>query len=285
MGSVVESSTAGATPEARTAVPWQALLIAQESATGASHTQYLAYASPSAAEYSHVYNHVYRSTIPRQYRQGVADAFVLDAQGCIENAHIPHEADPFYKSCLGQARINSLLSGPPTAYGPSYTGQVLDSESQLHIEQDTAPATTGNRQIASDASGFARTCFPLQNSSHRAKRRSLISIINSDWWIQNIFEPDERLLLQFMDYDKHEERWKCSFWEAGDPCQRSCKGKDHAKGHVRFHIQHLPYACEPPWLAVFPAKLQCATLTDTATGQPQERRKLRQKVSYTGPPA
>lgn len=71
--------------------------------------------------------------------------------------------------------------------------------------------------------------------------------MNSEWWRHNILEPDEGLLLQFMTYDTAEARWKCCFWEAGKPCPRSSKGKDHAKGHVRFHIQHSPFACEPPW--------------------------------------
>jgi hypothetical protein len=89
--------------------------------------------------------------------------------------------------------------------------------------------------------------FPLDNDEHRIKREALNAVMQSSWKQNNEFEPEASFLLQFMSLDPTEGRWHCTFWKDGRPCDCSCKKRDHAKGHIRSHIDHLPFVCNSHW--------------------------------------
>jgi hypothetical protein len=92
---------------------------------------------------------------------------------------------------------------------------------------------------------FVRQSFPLEIEDHKQLKAALERVMTSLWKLEDAFEPDEQLLLQFMRYSNG--RWYCRFWENGRPCGKSCKKKDHAKSHIRFHINHRPFICAKPW--------------------------------------
>ncbi|CCA71451.1 hypothetical protein PIIN_05390 [Serendipita indica DSM 11827] len=98
--------------------------------------------------------------------------------------------------------------------------------------------------------GFVKMSFPLHTTDHLLKREALRSVMISSWKLNNQFEPEASLLLQFMRHDTTEGRWYCSFWRDGKACPCSCKKKDHAKGHIRSHLDLLPeswhYYARPP---------------------------------------
>ncbi|PVG03094.1 hypothetical protein CPB86DRAFT_779985 [Serendipita vermifera] len=91
---------------------------------------------------------------------------------------------------------------------------------------------------------FVRQSFPLEIEDHKQLKVALERVMTSLWKLEDAFEPDEQLLLQFMRYSNG--RWYCRFWENGRPCGKSCKKKDHAKSHIRFHINHRPFICSKP---------------------------------------
>lgn len=130
------------------------------------------------------------------------------------------------------------------------SGSQVPSTPGPHEEQPTAshlPRSGSASPSPAILQHFVDTSFPLQTYSHVQKREALAIVMTSPWKLMNVFEPSEDLLLQFTSYDQDQERWCCSFWKDGKPCESSCKKKDHAKGHIRVHIQHLPYACQEPW--------------------------------------
>jgi hypothetical protein len=214
--------------------------IAQATTAGTGYMQTLAYATPP---FLFEASQVLMPAIPRQHQ---LDAVVPPDDDLQADKHIPSDISPFRSSYSQQAPINSLPTGFSVAHDP-YPTMIHQSLAGHYTQQMPSSAANRDRNTQIDSTSFALARFPLQNADHLQKRQSVVSIINSEWWIRNTIEPEERFLLQFMNYDTHEERWKCCFWEEGNPCQRSCKGKDHAKGHVRFHLQHFPFACEPPW--------------------------------------
>ena len=96
---------------------------------------------------------------------------------------------------------------------------------------------------------FLHNCFPLTDEAHAQKREALERVMTADWKIRNQMEPHECHLLDFMRLDSQRNRWICTFYNGGIPCGSSYKKKDQAKGHIRFHLQHFPYACldAGPW--------------------------------------
>ena len=240
--------------------------MAQGTTAGTGYMQPQAYAT---APFLFESNQVLMPAIPRQHGLDTAVPPDLDFQ---DDNYIPSDVLPFRSLNSQQAPINSLAAGFPVAHDLSYPTRVHQPLPGPHTQQTLSAAANYDRNVPIDATPFALARFPLQNANHLQKRQAVVSIITSEWWIRNTIEPDERLLLQFMSYDQHEERWKCCFWEEGNPCQRSSKGKDHAKGHVRFHLRHFPFACEPPWWAHF--HYHMAFSADTTCLQPKEWPKL-----------
>ncbi|KAG8773654.1 hypothetical protein FRC15_001888 [Serendipita sp. 397] len=97
---------------------------------------------------------------------------------------------------------------------------------------------------------FISDSFPSDSDDHYLKRDALAQVMTASWKVNNEMEPHESLLLQFMRLDASTNRWTCCFHTGGatgtggqQPCGSSYKKKDQAKGHVRFHLQHFPFAC------------------------------------------
>ncbi|PVG03095.1 hypothetical protein CPB86DRAFT_494251 [Serendipita vermifera] len=126
--------------------------------------------------------------------------------------------------------FNHLPSPPP--YEPS--------------EPSHSPTVQPVQDSAEALAEFVRASFPSDTEDHAKKRRALKAVMTSQWRMRHAFEPDENALLQFMKHDRKRSRWFCSFWKDNRPCESSCRKKDHAKGHIRFHIQHFPYVCQRP---------------------------------------
>jgi hypothetical protein len=127
----------------------------------------------------------------------------------------------------------------------------LSRNPEVHIPMNTG--TIGLHDTASHSSNdfvdhsFLRQSFPLDSEEHRKFRDALQIVMQSTWKRNNEFEPDGASLLQFMAHDDNEGRWHCLFWKEGRPCECSCKKKYHAKGHIRSHIDLLPFVCNERW--------------------------------------
>lgn len=117
-----------------------------------------------------------------------------------------------------------------------------------------------NQPPSPEVSDFIDQSFPPFITEHSQQRAALLKVMESEWKKRNAFEPDGETLLQFMRYDSTQKKWLCTFWKKGKRCTCSCKKKDHARGHIRAHIGHQPYACDGNWYA---SKTRClkATLT------------------------
>jgi hypothetical protein len=141
---------------------------------------------------------------------------------------------------------------PARGHGYSLEEQQLYSQnSRPSISTSTSPGTSSS-SVGTTTRPYARNpfveeSFPTLDDDHFRKRVALYEVMNSDWKINNEMEPKEQLLLQFMTHDRQEGRWNCCFYELGKPCGKSFRPKDHAKGHIRTHLKHLPYACAQPW--------------------------------------
>jgi hypothetical protein len=127
----------------------------------------------------------------------------------------------------------------------------LPRNAEVHIPMDTrAIELHGTTSYSSNDSvdyGFLRQSFPQHSEQHRKLRDALQAVMQSTWKQNNEFEPDGASLLQFMAHEDTEGRWYCLFWKEGRPCQCSCKKKYHAKGHIRSHIDLLPFVCNETW--------------------------------------
>lgn len=106
-------------------------------------------------------------------------------------------------------------------------------------------ASTSKRHPSYD--DFETQSFPLNNEDHNTMREALRTVMRSHWKWKNEIEPNDAVLLQFMVHDDIDNRWYCLFWKGGKPCDCSCKKKYHARGHIRSHIDLLPYVCHQKW--------------------------------------
>ena len=140
------------------------------------------------------------------------------------------------------ARSHSMPSsqeGPVQLQYP-YPSTAIQSTSHQGVNQPSSA-------LHAIDEGFVKMSFPLQTADHLLKREALRSVMLSPWKLNGQFEPNASLLLQFMRLDAAEGRWYCSFWKDGKICGCSCKKKDHAKGHIRSHLDLLPYVCSDNW--------------------------------------
>ncbi|KIM33477.1 hypothetical protein M408DRAFT_154922 [Serendipita vermifera MAFF 305830] len=120
----------------------------------------------------------------------------------------------------------------------SNRGYVTSTSRDVHLQQ--APRI--------ESSSISRSevwkAFPLDNDDHKAKREALYAIMQSSWKQNNDFEPEASVLMQFMEWDPIEKRWHCKFWKGGKRCTCSCRKRDHGKGHIRSHLDLLPFVCD-----------------------------------------
>ncbi|KIM32036.1 hypothetical protein M408DRAFT_242548 [Serendipita vermifera MAFF 305830] len=211
--------------------------------TPGTHTLPLAYTSSTS-----VLGYVQGSVpiISGQYQPAYDYSFRPEMQEGVHDSHPPLGSWTLPYSGHGHAPADHSQSHNYDGHPGIQTQGGSSHHQTIYPPLASSGISTNDRDALNDPISFIHTRFPLHNADHAQRRESLLLVINSDWWRLNLLEPDEGLLLQFMSYDTGEARWKCCFWEEGRPCPRSCKGKDHAKGHVRFHIQHSPFACEPP---------------------------------------
>ena len=137
---------------------------------------------------------------------------------------------------------------PPMHVSTPIFGSRQQSSSFIHspsmplpdmIEPESPPGVTGE--------DFIQDSFPEPTDEHDRLRGALTEVMNSDWRRAHIMEPDEDLLLQFTSYNRRHQRWSCCFSRDGKLCDRSTRKKDHAKGHIRWHIDHRPFFCRRPW--------------------------------------
>jgi hypothetical protein len=151
------------------------------------------------------------------------------------------------------------MVGPSSSgLAPAGVSPIMPTLSPVHLFFNSAPPNEGSGAQPSTASNaddqppspelsdFIYQSFP-SIAEHSPQRAALLKVLNSEWTKRNEFEPDGDTLLQFMRYNSTQKKWFCTFWKNGKPCTRSCKKKDHARGHVRVHIDHHPYACDGNW--------------------------------------
>jgi hypothetical protein len=176
-------------------------------------------------------------------------------------ASLPHELEAGRQRGLNP-RQGYRLAPPATqlfsaASFVNPSGREITRDQSRHNSIDAPYATHGSLQVRHPQSSPLPSSltthstllqfFPLDNDEHRVKREALKAVIQSSWKQNNEFEPEASLLLQFMSLDPTEGRWHCTFWKDGGPCGCSCKKRDHAKGHIRSHIDHLPFVCNSHW--------------------------------------
>ena len=147
-----------------------------------------------------------------------------------------------------------LLNEPSAIAFQHPSGRSNSSHHTYHNNTDAPPGTLQRYQqqfispaVSSTVHSDLEQYFPLDNDDHRRKREALNTVMQSSWKQNNEFEPDASDLLQFMSLDPTEGRWHCTFWKDGHPCDCSCKKRDHAKGHIRSHIDLLPFVCNSRW--------------------------------------
>jgi hypothetical protein len=185
-------------------------------------------------------SHVERSSMPEQGIEPLLEQSSPNMLASI-NTQLSSDLNETARSSIDTGGITSsqtssgvlsqLPSPPPYEASPS----------------SHSPISQPLRDSADALAEFVRVSFPLDSEEHARKRRALKTVMKSQWKLRNAFEPDENALLQFMKHDRKRSRWFCSFWKDGRPCESSCRKKDHAKGHIRFHIHHFPFVCQSPW--------------------------------------
>lgn len=172
-------------------------------------------------------------------------------------ASIPHELEAGHQRGLNPGQgyylappATQRLSEPPAASFVNPSGRNQSHHNSIDATYDRLQPHH-QQSSALPSSLTARLdllqSFPLDNDEHRIKRAALNVVMQSSWKQNNEFEPEASLLLQFMSLDPTEGRWHCTFWKDGRPCDCSCKKRDHAKGHIRSHIDHLPFVCNSHW--------------------------------------
>ncbi|KAG8798307.1 hypothetical protein FRC17_007512, partial [Serendipita sp. 399] len=150
----------------------------------------------------------------------------------------------------------SPISTPSSSSTPLSSSITLTPPSLMTL----SPSGSSSSATLSPSSGgahlphpnFIWDSFPLDNEDHYLKREALAQVMSAPWKRNHEMEPHESLLLTFMRLDTSTNRWTCCFHVGGggagagaqqQPCGSSYKKKDQAKGHVRFHLQHFPFAC------------------------------------------
>lgn len=121
------------------------------------------------------------------------------------------------------------------------TQQISIADSEMSFEDVTHESPP--RALGDD---FIHESFPEPTPEHGRLRSALAQVMTAPWRRRHTMEPDEDLLLQFTYFDKKRGRWNCSFTKDGTSCRCSTRKKDHAKGHIRWHIDHRPYFCKSP---------------------------------------
>jgi hypothetical protein len=98
-----------------------------------------------------------------------------------------------------------------------------------------------------DIHSFILRSFPDGTPDYERYQHALARVMVDDWKVKNQKEPNSDVLMQFMWKDGNEDKWKCRFWDNGFPCESACRKAEHAKNHVRKHINHRPFACNGKW--------------------------------------
>jgi hypothetical protein len=166
-------------------------------------------------------------------------------------ASLPHELETGHQGGINPGQRYYLA--PPTTQCPSEPPAVSIVNPSgrgtpgYHSRHHSIDATHALQPRHQQFSPLPLQSFPLDNDEHRIKREALNAVMQSSWKQNNEFEPEASLLLQFMSLNPTEGRWHCTFWKDGRPCDCSCKKRDHAKGHIRSHIDHLPFVCNSHW--------------------------------------
>lgn len=147
----------------------------------------------------------------------------------------------------GEALTKATSSSPNLSKRSKPCADSCNSSNSSNCASPSSSCNLPNSNSQHPYLRFLQESFPLENDDHRAKRKGLGVIMTSNWKHNNEFEPHESFLLQFLSYDSTQSRWFCLFWKRGKPCECSCKKKDHAKGHIRSHLDLLPFVCKGPW--------------------------------------
>ncbi|KAG8811008.1 hypothetical protein FRC18_003714 [Serendipita sp. 400] len=92
---------------------------------------------------------------------------------------------------------------------------------------------------------FVDVSFPLPTGDHPRLRERLREVMDSDWKLEDRLESDRNHILQFTPQDSTSGNFSCLFWGDSIPCRRTFSKSQHALTHVRKHIQHRPYVCDP----------------------------------------
>lgn len=149
--------------------------------------------------------------------------------------YLPETTGSLWQQTSGQP----LTYPNPVPYPPPSPPHISPSSATSDTYTEPPPVTHGKN--------FIQESFPGDDSGSERLRAALTEVMNAPWKCQHQPEPDEDVLLQFHQYRKSEGRWHCRFSKDGKLCNCKTRKKDHAKGHIRWHIDHRPYYCQNPW--------------------------------------
>lgn len=146
--------------------------------------------------------------------------------------------------CLDASSLASLIQVDRSSEPPLWNGfSAHPILRPLSAGADCQNAVESGQHSTTKHSSFIEESFPLSSNSHCDLRRALARVMASPWKLQNLHEPRQSTLLDFLKYEMASKRWLCCFWTEGTPCSCSFSKKDQAKNHIRFHIKHLPFSC------------------------------------------
>ena len=199
--------------------------------------------APHGPEYLRSNSRTHRG---QQLAQSTVDMMVAHPPGIPMSQGVPYGSQTMaapgmdYYPVPSSTQIPHQPSGRGAPSHPAYQREVSDSSRlrpQQHVPLPSSSITLPDIMQS----------FPLDTEDHRLKRESLNLILHSTWRQNNEFEPEASLLLQFMSWDPTEKKFHCLFWKDGQPCPCSCRSRDHAKGHIRSHLDLVPFVCDSRW--------------------------------------
>jgi hypothetical protein len=125
------------------------------------------------------------------------------------------------------------LSSIPNMGHPGSSSRYPLSKGPMNPKEPRPPPNLENIE------GFIQSSFPFDNFEHFDLRMKLREVMISPWKLNNEEEPDGEILLQFSKKSE-DNKWHCLFHRDSKPCEGATAKKEHAKNHIRAHINHLP---------------------------------------------
>ncbi|PVF98167.1 hypothetical protein CPB86DRAFT_814897 [Serendipita vermifera] len=151
---------------------------------------------------------------------------------------------PIYPHPMHPADFGTLTIQPHAHYLPIQSGTFSYNERTVGGQSPNSDSDHWYSEEEIDIQGFILRSFPYGTPDFERYQKALEVVMLDEWKVKNQREPSNDVLLQFMWKDEVEDKWRCRFWDNGAPCESACRKAEHAKNHVRRHINHRPFACD-----------------------------------------